>query len=63
MATYDGEFSTDFEVTLPERLRGRHFSFTLGEGSAEMDIDAFDGDIELLHLEGGMDLEDLERNH
>jgi hypothetical protein len=63
MATYDGEFSTDFEVTLPERLRGRHFSFTLGEGSAEMDIDAFDGDIELLHLESGMDLEDLERHY
>jgi hypothetical protein len=63
VASYDGEFSGDFEITLPERIRGRRFSFTLGEGSAEMEIDAFDGDIELLHLERGTDFEDSERNH
>jgi hypothetical protein len=63
IATFDGEYSGDFEVTLPERIRGRHISFTLGEGGAEMEIDAFDGDIELLYLERGMDLEDAERNH
>jgi hypothetical protein len=62
VATYDGELSSDFEITLPERLRGRHFSFTLGDGDAEMEIDAFDGDIELLHLERGMDREDTDWN-
>jgi hypothetical protein len=62
VATYDGELSSDFDFTLPERMRGRHFSFTLGDGSAEMEIDAFDGDIEVLHLERGMDYEDSDWN-
>ncbi len=58
VATFDGDFVSDFEITLPERFRGRRLTFTLGDGSAQMEIDAFDGDIELLYLERGMDFED-----
>jgi len=50
VATFDGDFESEFPVTLPERIRGRRFNFTLGQGSAQMDIEAFDGDIELLLL-------------
>ncbi len=50
VATFDGDFSTDFRVSLPRRTEGRRFSFTLGAGAAEIDIEAFDGDIELLKL-------------
>jgi hypothetical protein len=50
VATFDGDFETEFPVTLPERMRGRRFNFTLGQGSAQMEIEAFDGDIELLLL-------------
>lgn len=47
VATFDGEISSDFAITLPERFRGRRLTFTLGSGSAQMEIEAFDGDIEL----------------
>lgn len=63
VATYDGEFLSDFEITLPQRLRGRHFGFTLGDGSAQMEIDAFDGDIELLYLEPGGGPEDVDQHN
>lgn len=62
VATFDGDFYTDFAVTLPDRMRGRHVSFTLGDGGAQMEIDAFDGDIELRYLEPGSSLEDAEQN-
>ncbi len=51
VATFDGEFRTDFAVRLPRRREGRRFSFTLGEGAAQIEIEAFDGDIELRTLD------------
>ncbi len=50
VATFDGDFESDFSITLPERIRGRRINFTLGQGSAQMELEAFDGDIELLIL-------------
>ena len=47
VATWDGELSTDFAVDVPDRIRGRRFSFTLGGGSAQIEIEAFDGDIDV----------------
>jgi hypothetical protein len=50
VATFDGDFESEFPITLPERIRGRRINFTLGQGSAQMEAEAFDGDIELLVL-------------
>lgn len=48
VSTHDGQFQSDFRVTV-DRLRGGHeFRFTLGEGSASLHLEAFDGDIRLL---------------
>jgi hypothetical protein len=47
VATFDGDFESEFPVNLPERIRGRRLNFTLGQGSALMEVEAFDGDIEL----------------
>ena len=51
VATYDGEVSSDFTLNVPEGLTGRRARFTLGAGDAQLEIEAFDGDIEILHLE------------
>jgi len=58
VATWDGDLSTDFAVEVPERIRGRRFSFTLGSGSAQIEIEAFDGDIDVRYWEP--EEEDLE---
>jgi hypothetical protein len=50
VATFDGDFESEFPITMPERIRGRRLNFTLGQGSAQMEVEAFDGDIELLVL-------------
>lgn len=47
VATFDGEFEAEFPVRL-ERAEGRRkFSFTLGNGSARLELHSFDGDIRL----------------
>jgi hypothetical protein len=67
--THDGDVTvlipqnSNVQITLPERIRGPHISFTLGTGGAPMEIDAFDGDIGLLYLERGMDFEDPDWNY
>ncbi|MGD2134541.1 MAG: DUF4097 family beta strand repeat-containing protein [Gemmatimonadales bacterium] len=50
LATLDGDFTTDFGVTLPERHEGRRVNFTLGDGGAEIEIETFDGDVEVLQI-------------
>lgn len=47
VATFAGEFSSDFPVTLQETRRGQRFTFVLGTGSAKVELNAFDGTIEL----------------
>jgi len=48
VSTYSGNLDTAFPVTVTgTRARGRPFSFTLGDGSARVDLQSFSGDIEL----------------
>jgi hypothetical protein len=48
VATFDGEFTSDFPVTLQGYGSGGRFEFTIGDGSATMEINVFDGEIRLL---------------
>jgi hypothetical protein len=47
VATFNGEFGSTFPVTLTETRRGKRFSFTLGSGSARIELESFDGTIHL----------------
>lgn len=48
VATFDGEFTSDFPVTLQRYGGGGQFEFTVGDGAARVEIDVFDGEIRLL---------------
>ncbi len=50
VATFDGEFEPDpaFRVQLRDVRPGRRFSFVLGSGSAEVELESFDGSIRLV---------------
>lgn len=54
VSTFSGEFESDFPFTI-SKLGGnsRQFSFTLGGGSAEIILEAFDGTIALRRATGG----------
>lgn len=45
--TFRGDFSSDFPITLPkeERDSNKRFNFTLGSGSARVELQSFQGDI------------------
>jgi DUF4097 and DUF4098 domain-containing protein YvlB len=47
VATFDGEFTSDFPVTLQGYSGGGQFEFTVGQGAARMEIEVFDGEIRL----------------
>ena len=53
VSTFSGEFNSDFPFTI-SKIGGntRRFSFTLGGGSAEIILEAFDGTIELRRGDG-----------
>ncbi len=63
VATFDGSFESEFAITLPDRIRGRRINFTLGQGSAQMEMEAFDGDIELIVLNESNRQSMLERSN
>ncbi|MGH7701086.1 MAG: DUF4097 family beta strand repeat-containing protein [Gemmatimonadales bacterium] len=46
VSTFEGEFDASFPVQISETRR-RRFSFTLGSGSARLELETFDGDIRL----------------
>ncbi len=48
VATFNGEFASEFPVTLTETRKGKRFSFTIGTGSAQMTLESFQGSIELV---------------
>ena len=48
VATFNGDFASEFPVTLTETRKGKRFSFTLGTGSAQMTLESFQGSIELV---------------
>lgn len=47
VSTYDGEFVTDFPVTLTRVSDRRRMSFTLGKGGARLELESFDGTVAL----------------
>ena len=48
VSTFSGSFDAGFPITLTETWnQGRQFSFTVGNGSARIDLESFSGDIDL----------------
>jgi hypothetical protein len=47
VATYAGEFSSDFPVLAPHAKHGRGLQFTLGDGRARVQLESFLGRIRL----------------
>jgi hypothetical protein len=46
-ASYNGGFRAEFPVRLTGMSRDRHYDFTLGSGSARVELESFNGDITL----------------
>jgi DUF4097 and DUF4098 domain-containing protein YvlB len=46
-ATYNGTFESDFPVRFTGTSRDRHYNFTLGSGSARVELESFNGNIRL----------------
>lgn len=47
VSTFSGEFASDFPVMLSETKPGRRFCFTLGKGSADVQLESFQGTIHI----------------
>jgi DUF4097 and DUF4098 domain-containing protein YvlB len=48
VSTFSGDFESDFPVPLRETRKGQRFSFNLGEGSAQVSLESFQGTIRLV---------------
>jgi len=48
VSTFDGEFTSEFPVTVQGLHGGGRFQFTLGGGGADVRVEVFDGEIRLL---------------
>ena len=48
VSIFDGEFESEFPVIVEHFTGGREFEFILGDGSARLRIEVFDGEIRLL---------------
>ena len=48
VSTFNGEFESDFPVTLTETRKGKRFNFTIGSGSAQITLESFQGTISLV---------------
>jgi DUF4097 and DUF4098 domain-containing protein YvlB len=49
VSTFNGDFDSSFPVSVTETKRHR-FSFTIGSGSARVELSTFNGDISLRRL-------------
>ncbi len=47
VSTFDGDFESDFAVTMERFAAGKELRFTLGDGGAKLFLEAFDGNIRL----------------
>lgn len=47
VSTFDGSFDSAFPVQLTQTQSGKRFTFTLGSGSARLELESFDGAIRL----------------
>ena len=48
VSTFNGEFESEFPVPLINSRKGKGFNFTLGQGSAQVGLDSFQGTIKLV---------------
>jgi DUF4097 and DUF4098 domain-containing protein YvlB len=48
VSTFNGEFESDFPVTLTETRKGKRFNFTIGSGTAQVTLESFQGTISLV---------------
>ena len=55
VATFSGDFESAFKIQPVRAQKGHRFTFALGNGSAKIDLESFQGSIELLKP-GGRDL-------
>jgi DUF4097 and DUF4098 domain-containing protein YvlB len=60
VSTFNGEFESEFPVPLSGTHKGKGFNFTLGNGSAQVTLESFQGTIELIRP-GGDKHRELER--
>jgi DUF4097 and DUF4098 domain-containing protein YvlB len=47
VSTYSGNFDSDFPATLTGGVGGKRMNFTVGTGSARLEIESFDGNVSL----------------
>jgi|KBSSwiStaDraftv2_1062776.scaffolds.fasta_scaffold29679_4 hypothetical protein len=47
VSTFSGDFASDFPVSLTETKKGRQFCFILGKGTAQVDLESFQGTIHI----------------
>jgi DUF4097 and DUF4098 domain-containing protein YvlB len=48
VATYSGDFESEFPVTVTQGRKGKRFDFTLGKGGAQIELESFQGTIRLV---------------
>jgi hypothetical protein len=60
VSTFNGEFESEFPVPLSGTRKGKGFNFTLGNGSAQVTLESFQGTIQLIRP-GGDKHRELER--
>ena len=61
VSTFNGEFESEFPVTLREARKGKRFSFTIGGGSAQVSLESFQGTVQLVrpgHLQRSAESDD-----
>jgi Putative adhesin len=62
VATFNGEFESEFPVPISGTTKGKGFNFTLGNGSAQVTLESFQGTIQLIRP-GGDKQREIEREH
>jgi hypothetical protein len=50
VSTFSGAFSSSIPLSLDRGRRGKRFDFTLGSGSAKLELESFQGSVRLLRL-------------
>jgi hypothetical protein len=63
VSTFNGEFASEFPVTLTETRKGKRFNFTIGSGSAQVTLESFQGSIELVRPGSSRGARDREGDH
>jgi DUF4097 and DUF4098 domain-containing protein YvlB len=62
VATFNGDFDSCFPVTVTNTTKHR-FAFTIGSGSARLEVETFNGDIKLCRPGQARDKKNHEKNH